>query len=207
MSDNKSLWPRESLSSFQDQITASISNKEVSVDSFVVVKLDEEEWLIDIFALKEASVPSKIAKNAGAPNWVLGIANFKGQVWTVIDMRMLLKGRATVNPKWGWVTLLRHVAHDQSGKTDAASSAAVSKDQEQKIGLLWTEIVEIAQKSEYDVHFRLPEQWCKKHYVDKNGKLWKELDVAQLVGPNGVIEAWNSRTNYDQKGDGAVEED
>ena len=179
---------KNELVSFQDHITHSLAESGVSSDAFVVVKLDEEEWLVDMSILKEASVPPKIAKNAGAPNWVLGIANFRGDVWTILDMKMLLKGRPTSNPRWGWVTLLRQKTKDMEN---------VIFGVDQKIGLLWTEIVEIASKEKYKQDFRSPEQWCRAHYLDKEGRVWRELDIEQIVGERGIIDAWRIRQGGD----------
>lgn len=173
------------LAAFQHQLVEALGDTNIALNSFVAVRLDEEEWLIDLVHLKEASVPSKIARNAGAPNWVTGIANFKGDVWSVIDMRVLLKNKTTANPRWGWVTLLRPSA-TTLGPQDPLL--------EQKIGLLWSEIVEIAPKEEYDVSPHTPEQWCKGHYVDKKGKVWRELDVDQISGVGGLLDSWRLRS-------------
>ena len=164
-----------SLTQFQDELMASLGKTQVSVDAFVAINLDESAWLIDLQHLKEASVPTRIARNAGAPTWVVGIANFKGEVWTIVDMRVLIKGQPTNNPSWGWVTLL----HPQD---------------DHRLALLWSEIVEIAPKEEYhpDPYLR-PEPWCKGHWKDKTGRIWRELDVQQLVGPTGLINTWRQR--------------
>lgn len=165
------------ITHFQNQLTHALEQSDVASDSFVVVKLDEDAWLLDLAYLKEASVPSRIAKNVGGPAWALGVANFKSEVWTLVDMRMVLKNTSNVNPSWGWVTLLRA----QQGQEDVM------------IGLLWSEIVEIASKQEYDplsTEFSAVDPWCRMRYRDKNGKIWKELDVDQIVGVGGLIAQW-----------------
>ena len=168
-----------SLTQFQQKLIDALGQTKLSSDAFVAILLDDERWLIDLMQLKEASVPPKIAKNTGAPNWVVGIANFKGEVWTVIDMRVLVKKETTLNPKWGWVTLLRP---PEGGE-------------ELRLALLWSEIVEIAPKEEYSFqsHVQL-DQFCKAVWLDKKGRDWKELDVAQIGGSDGLIQVWRRRT-------------
>ena len=201
------------LIDFQHNLLSAVSDQSVSTDSFVALKLDNDLWLIDLAYLQEASVPSKIARHAQAPNWIVGIANFKGDVWTIIDMKMVLKNEATLNPSWGWVTLLRHESlqfaskktsqvMDSSPKKSPLNDDIVISEQKKEepqafnlieggvidtpVGLLWTEIVEIAPKGEYDTHPMRPEKWCRAHYKDKNGQVWKELDVLQIMGVGGL---------------------
>ena len=157
-----------SINAFQQKLLSAVSDDTVSTDSFVALRLGQEGWLIDLSHLKEASVPSKIARHAQAPSWIVGISNFKGEVWTIVDMLVLIKNQKTVNPHWGWVTLLR--GNDDTGSAD------------NHLGLLWTEIVEIAPKEEYDVHPHPSEKYCKAHYKDKKGVLWRELDIGQVLG-------------------------
>lgn len=195
------------LAVFQNQINQSILNESITTDAFVIVKLDKEEWLIDMQSLMETGVPSRIAKNAAAPPWVLGIANFKGQVWTILDTQKLLYDKSLSNPRWAWVTLLR----PHSGTSAPKNGSFWHEDHKNyRIGLLWTEVVEIATKERYDIQpeaFENAEEmekmemsetsisiskpkWCRAHYKDSNGKIWKELDVEELLSERGVVSLW-----------------
>lgn len=180
-------YSSQDLTTFQHQLLSALSDNSVSSDSFVALRLDKDGWLIDLDYLKEASVPSKIARHAHAPRWMVGIANFKGEVWSIVDMKMLAKNTPTLNPTWGWVTLLRSdVQLDKDKHVKNASKNSPSSVIDQHLGLLWTEIVEIAPKGEYDIHPAPPERFCRAQYKDKNGVVWKELDVAQIVGEKGL---------------------
>lgn len=163
----------DSLSDFQHKLTTALVNQNASQEFFVAITLDEDRWLIDLKAIKEASVPPKLARIAGAPPWALGIGNFKGNVWSVIDMRYLLHDETTFNPRWGWVTLLNTV-------------------NEHEVALLWSEIVEISAKRAYkqmnddgEIH-----PWSKGQWLDKDNQVWNEFDVLKLVGKDGLIASW-----------------
>lgn len=171
--------PDFSLTSFQNRLNKELSDPDVSSDSFVSILLDDEPWLIDLAHIKEASVPPYIAKSFGAPAWAIGIANFHGEIWSIIDMRQLLKGQSTINPTLGWVTLLRPSSGHQ-------------------IALLWSEIVEISSKQQYDVltenmnvESKKSQTLLKSQYKDKSNKVWNELDIEKIVGENGLISLWH----------------
>lgn len=170
----------KSLTDFQTALTLSLRGAQASENLFVAITLDEDRWLIDLSAIQEASVPPRIAHSSGAPEWVLGIGNFKGKVWSVLDMRSILHNKRTFNPRWGWVTLLRPLNHHE-------------------VALLWSEIVEIAPRKNYikteqqvDVH-----PWSKGVWEDKNGKIWNEFDVNKLLGAEGIISRWVSNGSMD----------
>lgn len=175
------------LTRFQDTLTVALSNAKVSVNSFVAITLDDEQWVIDLRQIQESSVPPKIARIARAPVWVIGAANFKGNIWNVIDMRVLLRDERTFNPKWGWMTLLR-------------------PQNDHQVALLWSEIVEIASKEEYDVvpydPSTAPDRLCKGMWKDKKDQIWKELDVDQIIGSNGLISNWQQRVETENENAG-----
>lgn len=163
----------KSLTDFQTALTLSLRGSQAADSLFVAITLDEDRWLIDLSAIQEASVPPRIAHSLGAPEWVLGIGNFKGKVWSVLDMRAILHGKKTFNPRWGWVTLLRpHNAHE--------------------VALLWSEIVEIAPQSQYAKSQSHPvmHPWSKAVWTDKRGQTWNEFNVENLLGSAGVISEW-----------------
>lgn len=166
---------RQSLGDFQARLIEGFGSEAAAGSSFIKVRLDQDYWLIDLMEIKEASVPSNIARNAAAPPWVVGIANFKGEVWTLIDMLFLIKNTRTSRAELGWVTLL-------------------NPSSKHLLALLWSDIVEVASKQEYHVSPNPPpERWCLRHWVDRSGRTWKELDVSQMVGPSGLVERWKNR--------------
>lgn len=170
----------KSLTDFQTALTLSLRGSQASENLFVAITLDEDRWLIDLSAIQEASVPPRIAHSSGAPEWVLGIGNFKGKVWSVLDMRSILHNKRTFNPRWGWVTLLRPINHHE-------------------VALLWSEIVEIAPQKNYAKTQQQTNAhpWSKGVWEDKNGAIWNEFDVDKLLGVEGVISRWVSNGAVD----------
>lgn len=60
-------------------------NEEVS--QWVTFRLDEEKYGIDVMLVREVLRESEIAPVPGAPHYVLGIINLRGNVVPVIDTR------------------------------------------------------------------------------------------------------------------------
>lgn len=59
-----------------------------SVIQWVTFKLDNETYGIDVMQVQEVLRVSEIAPVPGAPNYVMGIINLRGNVVTVIDTRL-----------------------------------------------------------------------------------------------------------------------
>lgn len=57
---------------------------------FVSLELDRETYLIDVLMIQEVLRLSEIAPVPGAPSFVLGIINLRGNVVTVVDARTKL---------------------------------------------------------------------------------------------------------------------
>lgn len=60
---------------------------ENSVLQYVTFRLDEETYGINVMQIQEVLRYTEIAPVPGAPNYVLGIINLRGNVVTVIDTR------------------------------------------------------------------------------------------------------------------------
>lgn len=173
---------KNSLSKFQNNLITSLREKTENQNLFVAINLDGDKWLINLSSIKEASVPPNLSTSEHAPDWVIGIGNFKGKVWTVLDMRILLHNSKSYNPKAGWVTLL----HPQCNH---------------EVALLWSEIDRIApmenfvlSNEETDIH-----PWSNGVWIDKNGNKWNEFNIDKLIGENGLISQWvNGNVNSDE---------
>lgn len=152
-----------SLSEFQRQLDKAIEAPEVTTDAFVAMVVDDQNWLVDLGHLSEASVPPELSQTGRCPAWVLGIGSFRGQVHTVLDMRCVLLGVRTANPQHGWATPLH-----------ARWPGALA--------LLWPQMMGLIAKPELTrvetVDF---ERWEQARWVDANGTEWKEFDVQKFV--------------------------
>ena len=156
-----------SLSEFQRQLDAAIAASEVSTEAFVAMAVDEHRWLLDLSHLTEASMPPPISRTGRSPAGVLGIASFRGQVYTVMDMRQLLAGQPTAALAQGWATPL----------SDRWGGA---------LALLWPQMVGLVDKSELAACPKpeIPDaagRWVRAAWRDSRGQQWLEFDVAAFT--------------------------
>ena len=67
--------------------TATSTNENDKVFQWVTYRLDEETYGINVMQVQEVLRYTEIAPVPGAPNYVMGIINLRGNVVTVIDTR------------------------------------------------------------------------------------------------------------------------
>nr|WP_297347823.1 chemotaxis protein CheW [uncultured Glaciecola sp.] len=71
----------------QDRTRVSVSDPNDEVLQWVTYRLDEETYGINVMQVQEVLRYTEIAPVPGAPDYVLGIINLRGNVVTVIDTR------------------------------------------------------------------------------------------------------------------------
>ena len=71
----------------QDRTTMAASDSNDEVLQWVTYRLDEETYGINVMQVQEVLRYTEIAPVPGAPEYVLGIINLRGNVVTVIDTR------------------------------------------------------------------------------------------------------------------------
>lgn len=160
-------------------------------EAFVAVRLGEQSWLVDLSLVQEALAPPRMARIASAPRWVAGVVGVRGQIWSVIDMLSLSPNEGVeshlAQPR-GWMTLLRDPP-DRPGY---------------RIALLWSDMVEVATKRDYtlvdpsdtndpDVAVVPSSPWSRALWRDIQGQMWRELDVTQILGEQGLVSSWHQR--------------
>ena len=101
------------------------------VTQWVTFSLAEETYGIDVMRVQEVLPMSEIAPVPGAPPYVLGIINLRGNVVTVIDTRM----------RFGL----------QSRESDNASRIVVIETGDQVAGILVDSVAEVINVSEGEV--------------------------------------------------------
>ena len=102
-----------------------------AVTQWVTFSLAEETYGIDVMRVQEVLPMSEIAPVPGAPPYVLGIINLRGNVVTVIDTRM----------RFGL----------QSRESDNASRIVVIETGDQVAGILVDSVAEVINVSEGEV--------------------------------------------------------
>jgi len=102
-----------------------ISNKEIeTMTQWVTFMLDGEKYGIDVMQVKEVLRNIEIAPVPGAPDYILGIINLRGNVVTVIDTRT----RFGLPPK----------------DIDDNTRVVVIETEDQSVGILVDAIAEVA---------------------------------------------------------------
>ncbi len=85
---------------FQVEVKKDVTNDEVL--QWVTFQLEEETYGINVMQVREVLRYTEIAPVPGAPDYVLGIINLRGNVVTVIDTRSrfgLMEGEVTDNTR------------------------------------------------------------------------------------------------------------
>ena len=72
---------------YQDRTRVSASDPNDEVLQWVTYRLDEETYGVNVMQVQEVLRYTEIAPVPGAPDYVLGIINLRGNVVTVIDTR------------------------------------------------------------------------------------------------------------------------
>jgi len=105
--------------------TASNSRKKVTEEAlrWVTFRLENEKYGINVMQVQEVLRITEIAPVPGAPSYVLGIINLRGNVVTVIDTRSRF-GLASV-------------------ETDDSSRVVIIESEEQVVGILVDSVAEV----------------------------------------------------------------
>lgn len=74
----------------------------------VMVRLGGCRYTVAMDAVAEVGRPPALTRVPGLPGWVAGVANWRGRVLAVLDVRPLLDGAATALDRRGRLVVLRH---------------------------------------------------------------------------------------------------
>ena len=113
-------------------VAAVAASKDDAVLQWVTFKLDHETYGINVMQVQEVLRYTEIAPVPGAPHYVLGIINLRGNVVTVIDTRS----------RFGL----------QSAEVDDSSRIVIIEAEKQVIGILVDSVAEVVylRRSEID---------------------------------------------------------
>jgi len=105
--------------------TASSSRKKVAEEAlrWVTFRLENEKYGINVMQVQEVLRITEIAPVPGAPSYVLGIINLRGNVVTVIDTRS----------RFGLTSV----------ETDDSSRVVIIESEEQVVGILVDSVAEV----------------------------------------------------------------
>lgn len=160
---------RQTLVEYQEEINNIIKNEEDDDNylpqNFLSVILNENNYLINLYDIKETSTIPNISKIGRIKPWFLGIANFRGQVSPVIDMTYLFTGKnSNLSQSYALLT------SDRLGANFA---------------MLWTGVNKLLSIKNFKKHdnikFTEDDRWIKNIWIDAEGIIWKEIDVEKVI--------------------------
>jgi twitching motility protein PilI len=143
------------------------------VASWLGLQAGEQAWLVDLKEAGELIPVPAIAPVPLARAWFRGVANVRGNLYSVTDFSAFLAGEPSIAGEQARLLLINDRYR---------SGAALLVDR--SLGL----------RDAGELEPRMPAStgeapFVRAVYADPQGKLWKELDVAALIQDQGFLEA------------------
>jgi twitching motility protein PilI len=132
------------------------------------VQVGQASWLVDLTDAGEVLPVPQIAAVPLTKPWFRGMANIRGNLYSVVDFSAFLGGKAVSATDQARLLLV-----GDRLRTGAALLV------ERSLGLRNADQLTAREKSDADGAEQAA--WVKAEYADADGKEWIELDVAQLV--------------------------
>lgn len=156
---------RLSLREYQRQLSARLVNLGAGqAASKLSVQIGNAGWLVDLADAGEVIQVPPIASVPLTHVWFAGVANIRGNLYSVVDFPAFL-GAAASEPTEQSRLLLIH------GKYRVSAALLVDR----VLGMHSSE------KLQHKRDAQKMARWVKAEYNDSSGKAWHELDVPQLV--------------------------
>ena len=154
---------RTSLKDYQRELAERFKTAQAGgVLSMLGVQIDDEAWLVD---LKEAGevipVPAITPLPLTRP-WFKGLANIRGNLYSVVDFPAFLQRRPVVIGDQARLLLF--------GERFRLGAA-----------LLVDRALGLRSPAQFERKQGAPRPWARAHYADEEGRLWKELDLSALA--------------------------
>lgn len=94
-------------------------------DEFLSFRLGAEEYAIDIMQVREIRAHEKVTRIAGAPEFIRGVVNLRGNIVPIVDLRMKF-GFANASYDASTVVIILNIAHRLMGIVVDAVSDVVA---------------------------------------------------------------------------------
>jgi twitching motility protein PilI len=132
--------------------------------SLLALQVGQEGWLVDLADAGEVLPVPVITPVPLTKGWFRGMANIRGNLYSVVDFAAYLGGAPAVQTEQARLLLL--------GDRFRIGSALLV---DRSLGLRNPAQLKAAERPEASP------PWLKGVYADEEGRAWKELDVPQLV--------------------------
>jgi len=154
---------RTSLRDYQRDLAERLRNAEGAANaSMLGVQVDDEAWLVDLREAGEVIPVPPITPLPLTRPWFKGLTNIRGNLYSVVDFPAFLQRRPVVPGDRARLLLL--------GERFRLGAALLV---DRSLGLRNPGQLERREGA-------LP-AWARAQYADPEGRVWKELDLTQLV--------------------------
>jgi purine-binding chemotaxis protein CheW len=83
-----------------------VENTDARLEEVVLVRLGDARYAVPMHAVAEVGRPPGLSRVPGLPAWVAGVANWRGRVLAVLDLRPLLCAEVAALPRFGRLVVL-----------------------------------------------------------------------------------------------------
>jgi twitching motility protein PilI len=135
------------------------------------LQVGKEHWLIDLGDAAEVIPVPPISQVPLARAWFVGVANVRGNLYSVSDLSAFLGGGPLKLSAEARLVVLSERFHCGAALLVARS-----------LGLRAADSLKAQQSA-------APLRWLRAQYSDTEGRLWKELDVQALIKDDAFLEA------------------
>lgn len=158
------------LVAFQKRLNANLEDaaSHGGDSSLLGFRLGGKQYVIDLQDLREVEgvpSPEQIVGISLAKDWVLGISNFKGYIYTLVDFQKFLTGIPTT-------------------QSIGARVLVVHQKYLLQMAIVVPEIIGLIAKSdleEKEVYKNEKDPWRTGKYVSKDGSVWELLSIKELT--------------------------
>ncbi len=156
---------RISLRDYQRELAERLRGADLGrATSKLGVQAGPDSWLIDLDAASEVIPVPAITPVPLARAWIRGVANIRGNLYSVVDFPAFLGGTPAPSTEHSRLLLI--------GERFRTGSALLV---DRSLGL--RNPAQLRQLSDGGAH----KPWVKAGYSDQDGKVWKELDIPRLI--------------------------
>src|SRR5262245_11324425 len=155
---------RTSLRDFQQALVRRLNEAQTSdaPSARLGVQVGKEHWLIKLEEAGEVIPLPSIAKVPLARTWYRGLANIRGNLYSVVDFSAFQGG-------------------DVAAQTPEARLLLVGERFGMNAALLVSRMMGLRSLQQFEVREAKGRSWESARYIDGEGREWRELNMASLV--------------------------
>jgi twitching motility protein PilI len=154
---------RTSLKDYQRSLAERLKSAEAGTSaSMLGLQVDDEAWLVDLREAGEVIPVPLITPLPLTRPWFKGLANIRGNLYSVVDFPAFLQKRPVVLGDQARLLLL--------GERFRLGAA-----------LLIDRSLGLRNPAQLEARHSEPRPWTRAQYADGEGRLWRELDLPSLA--------------------------